>query len=113
MARFGSRRRLAEGAACLGVIEGVGELEPLVEKALRLRVARGYPERVIAEVLQSRRQRAGRRRGLRRRRGVVHVPTGLARRALAGGLALCERGYGRGKQRRGDREANVVAHVVP
>ena len=73
-------RRLAKRPACLGMIERVGEIEPLIHERLGLTVARGYPEHMRAQVLQARRQRTARR--LLRAPGfrVMHV---APRRGLA------------------------------
>ena len=55
-------RRLSKRPPRLGMIERVGEVETLIHERLRLAVARRHRERVRTEVLQTRRQRAGRRR---------------------------------------------------
>ena len=51
-------RRLAEGAPRLGVVERVGEVQPLVHERLRARVGRRDREGVRAERLQPRGQLA-------------------------------------------------------
>ena len=51
-------RRLAEGPARLGVVEGVGQVQALVDEALHRRLGRADREGVRPEVLQPRRQLA-------------------------------------------------------
>ena len=74
MARFGSSRAASRNARRASAwLNAYDRFEALIHEALRLPVARRHRERVGAEILQARRQRAGGRRLLRRAAEVVDV----------------------------------------
>jgi len=67
--RHGKRRIQARGfgkrARRLGVVEAIREVDALIDEALGLGRSRRHRERVRAKILESRRERSGRRRLLR------------------------------------------------